>query len=254
MGVAPAEATHGPNAPSRQPAARRDSKDEPVADIPKPTASRLQRPSWKDARLLVGLLLVLTTTALVSLVVSAADDRVAMYAARTPLVPGQRLGPEHLTRVDVQLEDERSRYLSATTPLAPDRFVLREVRAGELVPVSAVGSHAQVTVQPITLTVDAGSAEPLRVGSRVDVYVNPPASGGRGDEEEFTGPELVLEGVSVSSLPKSGSGLGGGGVRGERPVQVMAPRDKIRRIIGEVDRGARVTVVPMAGTPLKVDQ
>lgn len=225
-----------------------------MADIPTPTASRLQRPSWRDARLLVGLLLVVAATALGSVVVAAADDRVAMYAARSPLVPGQRLSAEDLTRVDVQLGNESSRYLSAAAGLAPERFVLREVRAGELVPASAVGSEEDVSVQPLTLNVDSGAAAALRVGSRVDVYVNPADDEAAAGGARFTGPELVLEGVSVASLPSTGGGLGAGGASGDRPVQVMAPRDRIRDLIAQIDRGARVTVVPMAGTPLKVDQ
>ena len=221
-----------------------------MADIPTPTASRLQRPSWRDARLIVGLLLVLAATALGSVVVAAADDRVAMYAARSPLVPGQRLDPDDLTRVDVQLGDESSRYLAAAG-LAPGRFVLREVRAGELVPASAVGSEQDVSVQPMTLNVESGAAAALRVGSRVDVYVNPAEEDGAAGKR-FTGPELVLEGVSVASLPSTGGGLGA--TSGDRPVQVMAPRERIRDLIAQIDQGARVTLVPMAGTPLKVDQ
>ncbi len=224
-----------------------------MPDLPAPAANRLQRPSWRDARLLVGLLLVFAAAAVGSVVVAGADDRVAMYAARAPLVPGQRLMADDLQRVDVQLGDEQSRYLSAAAGLTPGRYVLREVRAGELVPASAVGSEHDLNVQPVTLTVDSGSAAPLRVGSRVDVYVNPPAEASTGAAQEFAGPELALEGVSVASLPKTGGGLGSS-AGGTRPVQVMAPRDRIRDLIGEIDRGARVTLVPVAGTPLKVDQ
>src|SRR4051812_18960364 len=35
-----------------------------VAQLPEPTAKRLQRPSWRDARLLVGVVLVLLGTVL----------------------------------------------------------------------------------------------------------------------------------------------------------------------------------------------
>ena len=150
-----------------------DEGDITVTDLPVPKAARLQRPGWRDARLVVGVLLVLASVALGSFVVAHADDRTAVYAARGPLVPGQRLSDDNLTRVDVQLGSELSRYLSATPGLAPDRYVLREVSAGELVPAAAVGGKDEVGVQPLTLSIDAGSAAALRVGSRVDVYVNP---------------------------------------------------------------------------------
>ena len=64
-----------------------------MPDVPTPKAARLQKPSWRDTRLLVGVLLVLAATVLGSLTVAAADDRVPMYAANGPLLPGQPLTP-----------------------------------------------------------------------------------------------------------------------------------------------------------------
>lgn len=222
-----------------------------MVDVPTPKASRLQKPSWKDARLLVGVLLVLAATVLGSLTVAAADDRVPMYAASGPLVPGQPLTVERLTRVDVQLGDASSGYLPAASPVPQGAYVLREVRPGELVPLSAIGDDDDVQVQPLTLTVDANSAAPLVVGSVVDVYVNPVAENGDATGRDFAGAELALEAVSVAGLPQSGGRLGGG--RSDQAVQVMAPKDQIRDLIGQVDLGARVTLVPVPGSRLRTD-
>jgi hypothetical protein len=224
-----------------------------MTDLPVPKAARLKRPGWRDARVLVGVLLVLASVALGGFVVAHADDRTPVYAARGPLVPGQRLSDDDLSRVDVQLGAALPRYLSATAVLAPDRFVLRPVAAGELVPEAAVGGRTEVGVQPLVLTVDAGSAAALQVGSTVDVYVNradPAASDPTGG---FVGPELTLEAVSVSSLPRASGGLGGGST-GERAVQVMAPTPRIKEIIAAVDQGARITLVPVPGSSLRVEQ
>jgi hypothetical protein len=224
-----------------------------VSDLPVPRATRLQRPRWRDARLLVGVVLMLASVVLGSLVVRAADDTVPMYAARSALVPGQRLDEGDLVRVDVRLAGQSARYLSAATGLAPDQYVLREVRPGELVPTAAVGGRDQIALQPLTLTVDGGSAAGLVLGSQVDVYVNTPAADAGVGSRKFSGPELALQRVSVSSLPRESDGLGGG-ASGERPVQVMAPTEQIKDVIGKVDQGARVTVVPVPGTRLRVDQ
>ena len=224
-----------------------------MSDLPVPQGTRLKRPGWRDTRLVVGVLLVLASVVLGSVVVAHADDRTAVYAARGPLVPGQQLGADNLTRVDVQLGSELPRYLSAAQGLAPGQYVLREVSAGELVPAGAVGRRDQVGVQPLTLSVEAGSAAGLRVGSRVDVYVNPADRGAGPGAKAFTGPELALTGVSVSSLPKTSGGLGGGSA-GDRAIQVMAPTQRIRDIIADVDLGARITVVPVVGTSLRIEQ
>ena len=220
--------------------------DNVVSDLPVPKATRLQRPAWRDARFLIGLVLVLASVAVGSTVVAAADDRTPMYAARSALVPGQPLTEDDLVRVDVQLGSQGQRYLPATTGLGPERFVLRGVAAGELVPAAAIGGRDQVSFQALTLSVDAGTVAALGVGSRVDVYVNP-TDPRAGRSDAFAGPVLALEGVSVSSLPKTSGGLSGG-AGGDRPVQVMAPRDRVKEIIGQVDDGARVTLVPSPGS------
>jgi hypothetical protein len=224
-----------------------------VSELPVPKATRLQRPRWRDGRLLVGVLLVLASVVLGSVVVSTADDRVPMYVARSALVPGQPVGEADLARVDVQLGASTGRYLSARQAVGPSRFVLRAVQAGELVPAAAVGDQRSVAVQPLTLVVDAGSAAALQVGSQVDVYANTPAAGSGAGATTFAGPELVLQRASVSSLPQGDGGLGGG-TGGGRPVQVMVPTDRVKDIIARVDQGARVTVVPVAGTVLRVDR
>ena len=223
-----------------------------MPDIATPKASRLQKPSWKDGRLLVGVLLVLAATVLGSLTVAAADDRVPMYAAAGQLVPGQPLSADRLTRVDVQLGDQADRYLSAAAGVPSGAYILRDVRPGELVPLSGSGAAGEVCVLPLTRAVDARSAAPLVVGSVVEVYVNPVAADGDAAGRDFAGAELALESVSVAGLPQSGGRLSGS--QADRAVQVMVPKDRIRDLIGQVDLGARVTLVPVPGSRLGTDQ
>ena len=98
-----------------------------MSDLPTPTASRLRSPSWRDTRLLVGVLLVLVSTVLGSVVVARADDRVPVYAAKGQVAPGQRLTESDVVRVDVLLGDGaaglparrpagRRRHLGAARP------------------------------------------------------------------------------------------------------------------------------------------
>jgi hypothetical protein len=217
-----------------------------------PSAARLQRPRWRDARLVIGVVLVLSSVVLGSVVVGRADDRVPVYAAGRALVPGQRLSQADLTPVRVQLGAQAAGYLSARRALGRGRFVLRDVRPGELVPAASVGSQAQVTVQPVTVSVEPGSAAMLVVGSQVDVYVNPPADGASDPGRSpgaFSGPQLALHAVSVSGLPEEDGALGAGS--SSRPVQIMAPTEAIRELIGKVDEGSRVTLVPVPGAALE---
>ncbi len=216
-----------------------------MSDLPSRPASRLRAPSWRDTRLLAGVLLVLACTVAGSLVVAHADDRVPMYAARAALIPGEMLSAGQLTRVDVQLGDDTSRYLGVAEALAGNGYVLREVRPGELVPRSALGTRDQITVQPLTIDVDATSASTLVRGSVVDVYVNAPKAGSTGSRD-FAGPQLALHNVSVASRPGERSGFGSTG-SDTVAISVMAPTDKVSSLIGNIDAGAKVTLVPAPG-------
>ncbi|MEO6144014.1 MAG: SAF domain-containing protein, partial [Dermatophilaceae bacterium] len=105
-------------------------------------------------------------------VVAAADDTIPMYAAAASLVPGQPVTQGDVKRVDVQLGASRNSYVAADHDIAPGTFALRNIRPGELLPKSALGSSADINLKPVSVPVDAGAADQLAVGSIVDVWVN----------------------------------------------------------------------------------
>lgn len=193
--------------------------------------------------MLTGVLIVLASVALGSYLMARADDRVPMYAAATTLIAGQSLTNDAVARVDVQLGGESARYLTAREPLPADSVVLREVRAGELVPVSAIGTAAEAALSQVTIAVDPTSAAPLMTGTVVDVFVNHRAS--EDSAAGFTGPEVLLERVTVAGVDASGRGLGSSG-RGTA-VRVMVPTEHVPQLIAAVDNEAKVTVVPVPG-------
>lgn len=218
-----------------------------MPELPTPTAKRLKRPSWRDGRLLVGLLLVLFATTAGAKVIASADDRVPAYVARVSLKPGDLLTADNLTRVDVQLGDGLERYLGAAKGVPTDLYALREVRAGELVPASAVGGKDVVAVQPVTVQVDALSASALVVGSLVDMYVSERQEGTT--QTKYADPQLMLPSVAVSWLPTSGDRFGAGS--STAPVQLLVPLGKVAAVIGALDNDARITLVPVPGSVRK---
>lgn len=211
-------------------------------------ASRLQPPSWRDSRVIIGVLIVLAATALGSYLVARADERVPMYAAASTLSPGQTLAQNSVMRVDVRLGDDVAGYLPATEPLPTDRVVLRELRPGELVPLSAIGHVEDAALSQVTLAVDPTVAAPLVGGTVVDVFVNHRVPDGQRDE--YAGPEILLERVSVAAVDTTGRGLGSSG-RGTA-VRIMVPTDKVADLIAAIDLEAKVTLVPVPGAVVRV--
>ena len=96
-----------------------DLKGHRMTELARPTAKRLTRPSWRDSRLVIGVLLVLVAATLGAKAVASADDRVPVWAAADDLVVGDRVEASSLTRVDVLLADGSVPYLSADAPRRP---------------------------------------------------------------------------------------------------------------------------------------
>lgn len=223
-----------------------------MTELGTPQAQRLRRPSRRDSRLLVGLLLVLLATALGGWVVSGADKTSPVYAANHPLVAGQELAADDLRRVDVRLGDGAVDYVSAAGDLAPGRHILRGVDTGELIPASAVGSREDVETQVLAVLVDTTSSSMLKEGSVVDVYVNrPTAPASPGAKPSFAGPQRLLERAGVAKLPDAKGVLGG--VVSQRPVHLVVPVGSVEALIKDIDLGARITLVPSPGSALKQD-
>jgi hypothetical protein len=219
-----------------------------MAELPKPTATRLKKPSWRDTRLVVGVVLVLLSMTVGAKVVAVADDTVPMYAAAVSLVPGQPVSQSDVRRVDVQLGVDRHRYVAADHDIAPDTFALREVRPGELLPTSALGTRAVIGLKPVSVPVDGGGAAELAAGSVVDVWVN--AKDPSSAAEKYGDPVRTLEAAPVARTPDAtGSGLGA--ASGRTAVQIMVPEAGVRALIAAIDQGAKITLVPVPGSPAK---
>ena len=216
-----------------------------MPELPRPTAARLQRPSWRDVRLVVGVVLVLLAVTLGAVVVAAADDTTPVYAVTAGLVPGQVVTQQDLRRVDVRLGGDLGAYVAADHDLGADVFALREVRSGELLPVSALGTRAEVRVKPVTMPVDGSSVRTLVTGSIVDVWVN--ARDARSATERYGRPVRRLEAATVARVPEASSGLGS--VTGTTGVQVMVPDADVQDLLAAIDQGARLTLVPVPGSP-----
>lgn len=215
--------------------------------VAEPTARRLRRPSWRDPRLLIGVAMVLLATALGAMGLRAADSRVPVYAARAVLLPGERLSLDKLVRVDVQLSGAGTSYFAAGDGLPSEGYVLREVRAGELIPKSAVGRGTEIAVAPLSVSVDLASSGALVTGSTVDVYANKSVDA-VGTSKSYAGPERVLSAVHVARVTTAS---GFGATSGRSAVQLLVPAAEVARVIALVDDGAKFTLVPVPGSPLR---
>jgi len=187
--------------------------------------------------------LVLLGTVLGARLVAGADDTTPMYATATAIRPGDHLTADNLRRVDVQLGDESARYLTAVSAVPEDTYALRDIPEGELVPASAVGSRSAVSVQPVTVEVDASSARGLPANASVDVWVSPRDT--QSTQERYLDATLALQRVSVSPVTQDSGRFGA--ASSTMAVQLRVPRDKVAEVIAAVDKQSRFTLVPVPG-------
>lgn len=176
-----------------------------MSDLPSPAASRLPRARWLDARLLVGLLLVLLSVALGATVLADADRRVQVWSVTRDLGAASTLSSDDLRATSVRLDGVAGRYVAATEDL--DGLVLtRPVGRGELLPASAVRAAGAPERRRVVIEVDRAGVAGLAKGQVVDLYAVPESP-----DEPAAPPRLVLAGVTVAEDVRSADGAFGGG-------------------------------------------
>jgi hypothetical protein len=201
-----------------------------------PPASRLVLPRWFDARMVIGILLVLSSVVIGAKVFSSADATTAVWAASRDLPAGARLQKADLRAVDVRLADGHL-YVSAAG-VAPAGYVLtRPVGAGELLPSKAFVDPAKVTDvtlarREVTVPVrqDHWPAD-LRVSEVVDVYATPAKT----DGTTPVTPVRILAAVSVGSVPSHSKDVFGGSGQSSGSVTLLVKDDQVAALVAAVE-------------------
>ncbi len=202
---------------------------------PKAEAPRLKRPSWKDPRLLIGLLLVLASTAGVIALLESQDTTTEVYSARQDIAVGSSLTPDDVVPVPVQLGDAAGSYLLVSEGI-PDRAVItRLVTEGELIPAGAIGRHDDLDRKPVGLTVEDPLPSGTSTGDRVDVWVSL-----RTDTNSYGEPRLLLEAAEVAELTVGESALG---ASSSTLVQVLVEDGAMPDLLDALSNDARIAVV-----------
>lgn len=218
-----------------------------------PPARRLAAPGWLDARLVLGVLLVLVSVVVGARVLSSADRSETMWVLTKPLAAGTQLSAGDLEAGRVRLFANAGSYVPAIGAKPVGYVLRRALGAHELLPRDAVGAPGEVDIRQVTVSVVRGHAPPdLTVGQLVDVYVTPGAAASR----TATGPpRLVLAGLTVLQRSQEAR-LGGNDQDG---IVLRALPDQVSPLLaalaeGRIDlvRVPRASMPPLPGAPPQV--
>ncbi|ABY23361.1 conserved hypothetical protein [Renibacterium salmoninarum ATCC 33209] len=201
-----------------------------------PAAPRLKRPSWRDPRLLIGILLVLVSVAAVVVLVGGADKTVDVYAAKSDIAVGHTINQELLERVKVRLDEVQDHYFLASDIFPGNAVAARRIPHGDLVAKSSVDQPQALARNPVAPTLEEKLPIGAKVGSRVDVWVSLPDAKTGG----FVEPRLLLPGVEISQLDSESNGLGSARTT---TVYVLAGKPQLPQILGALASKAKVSVV-----------
>ena len=203
-------------------------------------APRLRAPSWRDPRLVVGVVLVLASVLLGSWLVGTADRTRPVWAAAATLAPGDAVGSSALTVVRARVDPGLDAYLPADQDLPPDLVALRTVAAGELVPLSAVGDARALERKPVGLPAPGALPAGLVKGAQVDVWVSAPGEGGE--------PEPPEQLAAAAEVAEVSTAAGAFGAEQGATVQVLLPEAELRLALAALAADAEVALVLVPGS------
>ncbi|WP_415857190.1 SAF domain-containing protein [Sinomonas sp. G460-2] len=205
-----------------------------MSSVEKTAVSRLRKPSWKDPRLLVGVLLVLASIAGVGALVRAADTSIVAYAAKDEIAVGAAVGPDQLVAVEVRLGGAEGRYL--TRGSVPDgKIAVQRVAKGDLVPASSLGAPSSLGRKPLPIAITEALPSEAVAGTHVDVWVAAP-DGRNG----FAEPRRIVTAAEIAHVATAQSALGG---TRETVVQVLVEDAHLPQLLGAQANKSRVSLV-----------
>lgn len=202
---------------------------------PSATAARLKRPSWKDPRLLMGVLLVLVSVAGVVFLINSADRTTEVYAAREGIAVGETLTPENVVRARVRLGDTEQHYIPVASGLPEGVVAVQRVGKDQLVPRASLGRVDELDRKPVALTITETLPSQAIAGSRVDVWVAQPDA-----KNGFSEPKLLLPGAEIAEVSDGSTALGS---TRTTVLMVLVEDSQMPALLGAQANEAKISVV-----------
>lgn len=205
-------------------------------------AARLRKPSWRDPRLLLGILLVLGSVAGVVTLVDSADKTTEVYAVQHDIPPGSPISGEDLVAVPVRLGGTEQHYLTVAGGVPPGAVAGTVLREGELLARSALAEPGSLDRKPVGLRVEDPLPARTSTGSRVDIWAAMPNA-----KNGFDEPTQLIEAAEISELTVSESALG---ASRSTELLVLVDDSDLPQLLSALSNQAKITVVsnPAPGT------
>lgn len=199
------------------------------------TGARLKPPSWKDPRLLVGVLLVLASVVGVISLVGSADQTTEIYAARDSIAVGEKLTPDNVVRAKVRLGETEQHYVTVEAGLPDGLVAVQRIGKNQLVPRESLATVDALDRKPVAVTIDEALPPQAVAGTRVDVWVALPDA-----RNGFSEPKLLLPGAEIAQVTVGSTALGSSR---NTVLMVLVADNQMPAILGAQANRAKISVV-----------
>ncbi len=191
-----------------------------------------------DARLVVGLVLVVASIAAVVGIVAAGDDGEDVVVAPRLVTAGELLTLDDLEVRRVTLGIDGHGYLTPADVPESGVVVARTIGAGELVPRAAVGDTRGPRATTVVVSLSTALGATVRPGDFLDLWSAPALDAGR-----FGAPAVIASGTQlVRAVAQDGVVTGSEAGR----IELLVPRRDIARILGALANGDALSAIPVS--------
>jgi hypothetical protein len=197
--------------------------------------ARLKRPSWKDPRLLVGVLLILASVVGVISLLGSADKTTEVFVAREAIAVGEKLTPDNVSRVKVRLGEVESHYITAESGMPDGVVAVQRIGKDQLLPRESLGAVDLLDRKPVAVTVQEALPEQAVAGTRVDVWVSMPDA-----RNGFAQPKLLLPGAEIAEVSPGSTALGSSK---STVLMVLVGDEHMPSLLGAQANEAKISVV-----------
>jgi hypothetical protein len=178
-----------------------------------------------DPKVIVGIVLMVTATAIGALTMQQASRRIALWQLDHGLSAGTRLTQADVHAVEVALGRGVNVYATVSTPVV-GRVLARDVSGQELLPLSVLQGASRAPDR-VTVPLEAMHLPPnLRRGERVDVWLTPALANGSSGKSQ-----RVLAAARVDAVATTD-------VSGRPSVVLAVRRSDVAMVIAALRLGA----------------
>lgn len=192
-----------------------------------------------DYRVLVGIGIVVASSAVGALLFSGATATLPVYVAASTISAGQKISEEDVRVSDVQIGTSSAQYVQIGS-FPKDAVAQTTIREGELIPVNSLSSTLNLKNTRVVVPVISEISSEVTPGSLVEIW-----SSFETDQGFFSTPEVIVPKAEVVKVNKQ-SGLAISS--GPQSVELIVPRDKIAVVLEAQANSDVISILPVGAS------